>query len=87
MRKFVPSSPLLKDVEEPIEVMRVLRATPILLCSEKSFVFQPLKELGWVAYGKGRWNFTEAGLKALADALPVEELDQPQSLGNFFGTM
>jgi len=61
---LMPCSPLLVDVEDSVEVLRIIRANPILCCSEPSQTFYPLEARGWVTYREGRWWLTEEGLHA-----------------------
>lgn len=57
----MPCSPLLREISEPIEVLRVVRDHPILCCSEPPGTFRPLAELGWAVYVGGRWRITAEG--------------------------
>jgi len=76
-------SPLLQGVTDPIQVLLVIAAHPILCWSESSFVFYPLQAEGWVEYGEGRWKITDKGREALGTAEPVEP--EPPSAADFFG--
>lgn len=72
-------SPLLKGVDEPLRVLRIISKHHILRYSEPSSTFYPLQEKGWVAYGSGCWRITDEGYRALE-----ETEEEPQSLTEFF---
>jgi len=67
-------------VTDPVGILRVVLDHPVLLCSETSFVFYPLRDLGYVEYGKGRWHVTDAGRQAAGEWEP-----EPTNVASFFG--
>ena len=67
----MPCSPLLKGITEPFDVLEVVGEHPILLHSEPPQTFYPLKELGWVEYGGGRWRITDEGRRAMPKKEPA----------------
>lgn len=76
----MPCSPLLVGVEDPVEVLRIVRANPILCCSEPPQTFRPLEQREWVEYREGRWWLTEEGTRAsepvVEDKTFLEELEE-----------
>jgi hypothetical protein len=72
----MPCSPHLRGVDEPLEVLRIVHRHPVLLCSEPSRAFYPLRDKGWVVYGEGRWRITEEGRGALENS--EDETDLPE---------
>jgi hypothetical protein len=71
----VPCSPLLQGVEDPAQVLAVVRDHPVLLCSEPPQTFYPLEKLGWVKYEGGRWRITNAGREAMPEPEPESPLE------------
>lgn len=69
--RYSPVSPLLKGITDPLEVLAVVRDHPILLSSETSYTFYPLRDLGWVEYAGGRWRITEEGRRAMPEKEPA----------------
>lgn len=75
----MPCSPLLKGVDDPAEVLRIVHDTPVLCHSEPPQTFHPLQEREWVEYQSGCWSITKEGYAAM----PKKEA-RPQSLAEFF---
>lgn len=76
----MPCSPLLKDVTDPAEVLRIVAEHHILRYSEPPQTFYPLRELGWVEYQSGCWRITKEGY----EAIPEKETSSSQTLTEFF---
>lgn len=80
----VSCSPLLKGVTDPLAVLAIVSAHPILCWSEPSSTFYPLRDKGWVEYKEGHWRITKEGREVFK---PDPETPKPtkQSLSDFFG--
>ena len=63
----MPCSPLLDGVDDPVEVLRIVRRHPVLLCSEPLGTYADLRDRGWVGYEAGRWRITCEGEQVLDD--------------------
>ena len=74
-------SPLLKGVTDPEKILRIVAEHHILRYSETSFVFYPLRDLGWMEYKEGHWHITSEGRSVLSK----EPEDKPVSVTEFLG--
>jgi hypothetical protein len=78
------NSPHLEGITDPLEVLKVAVAHPILLCSEPPLTFYPLEELGWAIYRGGRWCITQEGMAMLEPDIRESSESTKIPLTDFF---